>query len=189
MKHSTSNILKKFDKRLCIKATIEFKDPLGQCWEIITTKNHLELFHPFIISHFGERLSSIGDKDNIVYMNKLNFTREVISIYEPRNVPTDTLGNNWCGYDLLVGRKKKSLVKWRIVNHFNGRVELSITVWPHTISGYNKITKFFVFNFYIKPQIRKYLKSVTQGFKYYIETKEIVEKEQFGKHKWFSKTK
>ena len=175
-----------FDKRLWIKATIELKNPLGQCWEVITSENHLELFHPFIVSHFGERLSSIGDKDKIVYMNKLNFTREVISIYKPIDVPTDTLGHHWCGYDLLVGRKKKSLVKWRIVNLSSGRVELSITVWPHTISGYNKITKFLVFNFYIKPQIRKYLKSVTQGFKYYIETKEIVEKEQFGKHKWFS---
>ena len=95
-----------FDKRLWIKATIELKNPLGQCWEVITSENHLELFHPFIVSHFGERLSSIGDKDKIVYMNKLNFTREVISIYKPIDVPTDTLGHHWCGYDLLVGRKK-----------------------------------------------------------------------------------
>ena len=171
-----------FDIKSSIKVTIELKATLQDCWNIITIKNHLELFHPFILNHFGERLLSVGDKDNIVYMNNLHFTREVISISEPK-VDADSES---CGYNLLVGRKKKSLVKWKIKNNLSGGVDLSITIFPHTVSSYNKITKFFVFNFYIKPHIRKYLNSVTQGLKYYIETKEIVEKDQFGKHKWFS---
>ena len=165
-----------------IKVTIELKASLQECWNIITIENHLELFHPFILNHFGERLLSVGDKDKIVYLNNLNFTREVISISEP-NIEAN---NESCGYDLLVGRKKKSIVKWRIKNNLSGGVDLSITIFPHTVSSYNKITKFFVFNFYIKPNIRKYLNSVTQGLKYYLETKDIVEKDQFGKHKWFS---
>ena len=60
---------------------------------------------------------NIGDKDKIVYMNNLNFTREVISISAP-NIEANIES---CGYDLLVGRKKKSLVKWRIKkNHSEG---------------------------------------------------------------------
>ena len=82
--------------------------------------------------------------------------------------------------------EKKSLVKWRVKNNHLGGVDLSIKIFPHTVSNYNKIIKFFIFNFYIKPQLSKYLKSVTQGLKYYIETKQIVEKDQFGQHKWFS---
>lgn len=171
-----------FDISSSIKETIELKVSLRECWNIITIENHLELFHPFILSHFGKQLSSVGDKDNIIYINNLNFTREVISISEPK-VDADSES---CGYNLLVGRKKKSLVKWRVKNNLLGSVDLSITIFPHTVSDYNKIIKFFVFNFYIKPQIRKYLKNVTQGLKYYIETKEIVQKDQFGKHKWFS---
>ena len=171
-----------FDISSSIKETIELKASLQECWNIITIENHLELFHPFIQSHFGKQLSSVGDIDNIIYINNLNFTREVISISAPK-VDADSES---CGYNLLVGRKKKSLVKWRLKKNIAGSVDLSITIFPHTVSDYNKIIKFFVFNFYIKPQIRKYLKSVTQGFKYYIETKEIVEKDQFGKHKWFS---
>ena len=85
-----------------IKETIELKASLRECWNIITTENHLELFHPFIISHTGKQLTSVGDKDNIIYINNLNFTREVISISEP--IFVDDSEN--CGYDLLVGRKK-----------------------------------------------------------------------------------
>ena len=171
-----------FDISCSIKETIELKASLRECWNIITTENHLELFHPFIISHAGKQLTSVGDKDNIIYINNLNFTREVISISEP--IFVDDSEN--CGYDLLVGRKKKSLVKWHVKNNHIGGVDLSITIFPHTVSNYNKIIKFFIFNFYIKPQLSKYLKSVTKGLKYYIETKQTVEKDQFGKHKWFS---
>ena len=42
-----------FDKRLWIKATIELKNPLDNAGQVITSENHLELFHPFIVSHFG----------------------------------------------------------------------------------------------------------------------------------------
>ena len=174
-----------FDISCFIKETIELKASLRECWNIITIENHLELFHPFILSHFGKKFSSVGDKDNIIYINNLNFTREVISIYEPK-VAADSESY---GYDLLVGRKKKSLVKWRLKKNLQGSIDLSITIFPHTVSYYNKIIRFFVFNFYIKPQISKYLKSVTQGLKYYIETKEIVAKNQFGQHKWFSQKK
>ena len=174
-----------FDISCSIKETIELKTTLRECWNTITMQNHLELFHPFILSHFGKELTSVGDIDNIIYTNNLNFTREVISISEPK-VAADSES---CGYDLLVGRKKKSLVKWRLKNNLQGGADLSITIFPHTVSFYNKIIKFFVFNFYIKPQISNYLKSVTQGLKYYIETKEIVAKNQFGQHKWFSQKK
>ena len=65
-----------FDISCSIKETIQLKASLRECWNIITTENHLELFHPFILSHFGKKLSSVGDKDNIIYINNLNFTRE-----------------------------------------------------------------------------------------------------------------
>ena len=94
-----------FDISCSIKETIQLKASLRECWNIITTENHLELFHPFILSHFGKKFSSVGDKDNIIYINNLNFTREVISISEPK-VAADSES---CGYDLLVGRKKKSV--------------------------------------------------------------------------------
>ena len=96
-----------FDISCSIKETIELKASLRECWNIITIENHLELFHPFILSHFGKQLLSVGDKDNIIYINNLNFTREVISISEPK-VDADSES---CGYNLLVGRKKKIISK------------------------------------------------------------------------------
>ena len=36
------------------------------------------------------------------------------------------------------------------------------------------------------PLLKKYLNSVTEGIKYYLEEGTSVKQNQFGKHRWFS---
>lgn len=141
-------------------------------WEIISSKNALELFHPFC---FKNDVIDYKKKDELVYLNGLSYVRE-FSAWKPNN-----------GFELSIGKKggKKSKVKWEIKNLDRG-CEVKISVFPYKSS---KIPEYFypvVNMFIIKPKLRKYLLSVLTGLKFYLDTKVKVKKNQFGKHSWFS---
>tara|TARA_Y100001954_G_C15811287_1_gene605331 strand:+ start:2516 stop:3115 length:600 start_codon:yes stop_codon:yes gene_type:complete len=177
-------IRENISKRTCIEQKIVLNHSIEYCWDIITKEKHLELFHPFILRHNGNRLLKNGDKDTITYLNNFSFTREVVYIYNSKK--NEEHNSSLYGYDLLVGRNRKSFVQWILSDNGNLSSTLTIIIYPHTIDSYSKIYKFFILNFYLRPQLKKYLKSVTCGLKFYLETGENVNKNQFGIHKWFS---
>ena len=141
-------------------------------WEIISSKNALELFHPYCLKNDA---IDYKKKDKLVYLNGLIYIRE-FSVWKPNK-----------GFELSIGKKggKKSKVIWEIKILDRG-CEVKISVLPYSSS---KISKYFhpIVNIIIvKPKLRKYLLSVLTGLKFYLETKVKVKKNQFGKHSWFS---
>ena len=141
-------------------------------WKIISSKNALELFHPYCLKNDA---IDYKKKDKLVYLNGLTYIRE-FSVWKPNK-----------GFELSIGKKggKKSKVIWEIKILDRG-CEVTISVFPYSSS---KISKYFypIINiFIIKPKLRKYLLSVLKGLKFYLDTNIRVKKNQFGKHTWFS---
>jgi hypothetical protein len=141
-------------------------------WEIISSKNALELFHPYCLKNDA---IDYKKKDKLVYLNGLIYIRE-FSVWKPNK-----------GFELSIGKKggKKSKVIWEIKILDKG-CEVTISVFPYSSS---KISKYFypIINIIIvKPKLRKYLQSVLKGLKFYLDTNFRVRKNQFGKHAWFS---
>lgn len=141
-------------------------------WEIISSKNALELFHPYCLKN---DVIDYKKKDKLVYLNGLIYIRE-FSVWKPNK-----------GFELSIGKKggKNSKVIWEIKILDKG-CEVTISVFPYSSS---KISKYFypIINIIIvKPKLRKYLQSVLKGLKYYLDTNFRVRKNQFGKHAWFS---
>jgi hypothetical protein len=141
-------------------------------WEIISSKNALELFHPYCLKNDA---IDYKKKDKLVYLNGLIYIRE-FSVWKPNK-----------GFELSIGKKggKKSKVIWEIKILDRG-CEVKISVFPYSSS---KISKYFhpIVNIIIvKPKLRKYLQSVLTGLKFYLDTNIKVKKNQFGKHAWFS---
>ena len=141
-------------------------------WEIISSKNALELFHPYCLKN---DVIDYKKKDKLVYLNGLIYIRE-FSVWKPNK-----------GFELSIGKKggKKSKVIWEIKILDRG-CEVTISVFPYSSS---KISKYFypIINIIIvKPKLRKYLQSVLKGLKFYLDTNFRVRKNQFGKHAWFS---
>ena len=77
-------------------------------------------------------------------------------------------------------------MKWKLHNKSRSRSNLCITVLPNIYNNKNKITYLIAYFFVIRPGISKYLKSVLNGYKWYLINQSPVPRNQFGSHKWFS---
>ena len=123
-----------------------------------------------------EKWPGKGSIDYVNYYNGIKFQRVFSDWIEGQ------------GYELFIGREngRKSKVIWRINKADKSSSELEITIYPHDIEKYPKTIKQFLYIFYVKPMLRKYLTSVLRGFQAYIIEGKPVRKNQFGKHKWFS---
>lgn len=148
----------------------------SKVWKIISKPNSLELYHPFCESNPVEYWPGKNSIDYIHYYNE----------HQYRRFFTDWIDG--VGYDLLIGKKdgRKSKVVWRINKLENASSELKITIYPHDINNYPNFVKPLIFLFYIKPMLRKYLSSVLNGFQMYVMHGKPVQKNQFGRHRWFS---
>ena len=145
-------------------------------WGVISKEGNLELCHPFCESNPVDKWGDNNSIDYVNYYNGLKYKRIFIDWDEGQ------------GYELLIGKEggDKSKVVWIINNLDDNSCELNITIYPRYIGKYPKIIKYLVYIFYINPMLRKYLSSVLNGFRYYSETGKAVQKNQFGKHKWFT---
>ena len=92
------------------------------------------------------------------------------------------------GYSLMIGRDggRQSYVEWSISEISENKSMLKIRVHPHILSDWNRITASLAYLLYIRPKLRKYLFSVTRGFKWQIKNKKKIPRNHFGKHPWFS---
>ncbi len=145
---------------------------VSEVWATVSSKNALELYHPFCLKNDPIEHEK---KDALIYLNGLTYIRE-FTAWTPNQ-----------GFELFIGKKngKQSKVIWELKPIYNG-CEISITIFPYRSNKINKLLYPFVNFFMIKPKLKKYLQSVLNGLKYHLDHKLKVEKNQFGKHPWFS---
>ena len=159
-----------------ISSQLYFNHNSKEVWNVISAPNHLNLFHPFCKKNSIISWEESSHIDMLEYLNGLKYIRKFTK-WSPLK-----------GYELKIGKKngKQSYVIWEIKEINNTTCVLSITVYPHLLSNYPKIISYLPFKLIIKPKLNNYLFSVISGLKYYLENKEKVPKNNFGKHKWFS---
>ena len=153
-----------------------FPVPSGDVWAIISTPEILEKTHPFCKRNPVQKWPGEGSKDTIEYYNGRVMHRDFYSWVKG------------LGYDLLIGRDggRKSKVTWRIQSTGENTSTLTITIFPNILQNISWLKAAFQYYAVVRPNLRKYLRSVLQGFEYYMRTGEPVSKNQFGSHKWFS---
>ena len=150
------------------------KQSVADVWQVISSKEALELFHPFCSKN---KVISWGDVkvDELVYLNGLTLIRE-FTTWNPNQ-----------GFELTIGKRngKKSKVRWEITSVKSGCI-LSISIWPYKSSKIPTILYPLVNVFIIRPELKKYLGSVLKGLNFYLTHKIVVKKNQLGSHAWFS---
>ena len=146
-----------------------------EIWNLISSPKNLELYHPFCKSNNVIKWPGKGSCDELTYLNGIKLIRNFTKWEEKK------------GYELLIGRKngKKSLVKWEIIEK-NDQVYLCIAVYPWFLREKSKILSFIPHHLFFKPNLKKYLNSVISGLDWYLSNKKVIERNFFGKHKWFS---
>lgn len=111
-------------------------------WNIVSSKNALELFHPFCLKN---DVLEHTKKDELLYLNGMTYVREFYS-WKPNE-----------GFELYIGREKgkKSRVVWELKTAEKG-CEIKISVLPYRSS---KIAKLWypLFIFYCETQAKKIL--------------------------------
>ena len=155
-----------------VSASNKFNFPKNKVLEIIREPGHLKNFHPFCLSNEAINWPGEGSSDKLVYLNGVTYIRNFY---------------NWSdnGFDLNIGgSKRKSTVNW-IVEGDDKKSSLTVIIHPHLLYKYS-ITRWFVWNFFAKYMVQSYINHVMKGFTYYINTGNTVQKNQFGKHHWFS---
>ena len=150
------------------------KHRLNDVWKVISSKEALKLFHPYCLHNRAISWSDIKE-DEIIYLNGLTFVRKF------------TLWNPNQEFELIIGKRggKKSKVRWKIRKSGLGCI-ISITVWPYKSKKVPKTLYPLVSFFIVRPKLKKYLGSVLMGLDFYLTNKEVVKKNQFGTHPWFS---
>ena len=161
---------------LPVSCNIDLDFDKAKVWSIISKPENLNLTHPFCKSNISLSWDNGNHRDSLEYLNGVKLYRDFYKWDE---------GN---GYELKIGKKngRKSIVKWKLIDKANSRSNLTITVLPNIYSNKNKIIYLIAYFFVIKPGISKYLKSVLNGYKWYLVNESPVPRNHFGSHKWFS---
>ena len=145
-------------------------------WELISAPGNLNDCHPFCKSNEALQWDDEGHIDRLVYLNGRTYIRQFL---------TWDVGE---GYTLRIGEENglQSFVKWEIDSISENESQLTITVHPYLLAGYPKIVSYLPYQFWIKPRMRRYLRSVVSGFNHVARTGEPVPRNHFGRHSWFS---
>ena len=143
-------------------------------WKIISEPGNLNKVHPFCKSNKVVYWDKDNHQDILEYLNGVTLHRKFDKWEEGK------------GYELNIGREngRKSKVIWKITGEKKSK--LKITVYPHVFSNRSRIIYFITHALFINPGLKKYLSSVLRGYKWYLENKQPVPRNHFGKHKWFS---
>ena len=159
-----------------VSATRQIKAPAEKIWAVISSPGNLAHCHPFCKNNPVEKWPGQGSLDTVYYYSGWVYHRQF------------TEWIDGVGYDLEIGRKKgsKSIVSWRIHRKNNSASDLNITVFPQGLQKYSVFIRWLPHFAYLRPMLKSYLISVVKGFEWYITTGELVTRNQFGSHKWFS---
>lgn len=155
-----------------VEAKKNFKKDRSEILDAIRLPNNLENYHPFCKENKVEKWPGKGSIDYVKYLNGLKYRRDFVKWDES-------------GYVLDIGVKSKvARVKW-LVEGNSTQSSLKITINPK-LPYKNKIIRTIMWHAYIKYRLQIYINNVLEGFADYIDTKERVPMNKYGKHPWFS---
>jgi hypothetical protein len=66
------------------------------------------------------------------------------------------------------------------------RSSIEIAIYPHAAQKIPIIFRRVPHFFWLQPQLRRYLQSVLKGLDNFVTRGEVVRRNQFGAHRWFS---
>ena len=164
-----------FRKRLPVSQSIEFDLSTNQLWELISAEENLNDSHPFCKTNEAIEWGDGNHSDRLVYLNDRTYIRKFQTWEEGK------------GYTLLIGKENgpHSFVEWVIEDRGN-KSKLTITVYPFILAKLPKVLAFLPHKLWVQPRMNSYLRSVLGGFHHYATTGNIVPRNHFGKHPWFS---
>lgn len=147
-------------------------------WAAISTPGVLERCHPFCSANPVDVWPGAGSRDEVHYYNGLVYERRFLEWREG------------AGYSLQIGEPNgpSSLVTWEVSATGSSASTLAITVYPHILQGVPVVARWVPHLGYVRPLLRRYLRSVVSGFGWYVTRHEPVRRNQFGTHPWFSPT-
>ena len=155
-----------------VEAKKTFKKDRSEILDAIRLPNNLENYHPFCKENKVEKWPGKGSIDYVKYLNGLKYRRDFVKWDES-------------GYVLDIGvESKMARVKW-LVEGNSTQSSLKITINPK-LPYKNKIIRTIMWHIYIKYRLQIYINNVVEGFADYIDTKERVPMNKYGKHPWFS---
>ena len=145
-------------------------------WKLVSAPGNLNDCHPFCESNEAIQWDEDGHVDRLVYLNGRTYIRQFLTWDEGK------------GYTLRIGEENglQSFVQWEISAISENESQLTITVHPYLLAGYPKVVSFLPYQLWIKPRMRRYLRSVVSGFEYVARTGQAVPRNHFGRHPWFS---
>ena len=164
-----------FQKRLSVSHSIDFDINANQLWELISAEENLNASHPFCKTNEAIEWGDGKYSDRLVYLNNRTYIRKFQTWEE---------GN---GYTLLIGEENgpQTFVEW-VIQSLGDKSKLTITIYPFILAKLPKVLAFLPHKLWVQPRLKSYLKSVLMGFNHYATTGEIVPRNHFGKHPWFS---
>lgn len=150
--------------------------PAQAVWDAISMPGNLEPCHPFCASNIVHAWPGPRSSDEIRYLSGLIYERHFSAWHEG------------VGYDLEIQRQNDVIasVSWRISAIDDRTCALQITVYPQLLQNVPIVVRWLPHLLRLRPMLRSYLESVTQGFEWYVTRGEPVPRDQFGKHRWFS---
>jgi hypothetical protein len=150
--------------------------PPWAVWELISTPGHLERCHPFCASNPVATWPGVGSRDEIHYYGGMVLEREF------------TAWDDGSGYELDIGEPggPTSHVAWRIAGRGPEACRLAITITPREIGGLPGPLRALAGPLWVRPRLRRYLRSVLRGVDWVVTRREAVTRNQFGSHAWFS---
>jgi hypothetical protein len=150
--------------------------PVDRLWDAISTPGNLERCHPFCAKNPVEVWPGETSRDEIHYLSGWIFERRFCRWIDG------------VGYDLEIGRRggRTSFVSWRIHPDSSATSVLCITVYPHVLQNWPVAIRWLPHRLRLQPLLGRYLSSVVMGFEWYVTRGEVVARNQFGSHPWFS---
>ena len=148
-------------------------------WKVISSQNNLNNCHPFCKANTFQKWGEVGARDTIKYYNNLVLNRYFIEWREGQ------------GYELIIVKGNQNLgkVTWEIskLKRDVSKLKISLNIYPEiALKKYPSCIVPLIKATYFLPNMNKYLLSVVKGFKYYIETGNNVQRNQFDKNPMFS---
>lgn len=160
-----------------LKGSIEINCPPNKIWNLLTEPGHLKKIHPYCEYHEKVAYLGIGTKDTGRFASGKEVEREVIA-WQPQQSYTVLLKDS---------RKKVTNITFSVEKINDETSCFSIYIATKAFKNVPRIIWKWIAKRKILPVMKKYLHSLLNGTKYYLETGEIVKPDQFGRLKGYSK--
>ena len=157
--------------RRSVRVAIEVDAPLSKVWETISSEQGISNYSPYVRESLKENWGEVGGQETVRYYNGKTVNRFLVNWYENE------------GYDLnaeLQGQVTRTEVRLKDLG--SGRTQMSIVVYPPYLDKIPFPIDWCLFKMKIQPVVEKYCADTLKGVKYFVETGEKVQEDQFGGH-------